>query len=214
MRQLFGVANKLFTIALSFLGAIVAFSCKESIEKVDALSAVDSLSTQTVRKMEMIEAKFGRVYLSVEAPLMENYSLLPDPYRIFPNGIKVETFTPEGERETQITAQVAIHHTNSEQERWEVYNDVVIINHIKKERLETDTLYWDRASKRIYTHAHVKMFSPQGLMQGYGMESDEKAYDVTILRPFDSYGVIVRDTLASPPPSPMSPSIFPHLSIQ
>jgi len=205
MRQLLGAAEKFSTIALSLLSAIVLFSCKESIEKTDALNTVDSLSTLTVHNMELIETKFGRVTLRFEAPLMENYSLLPDPFEVFSKGIRALTYTPEGEIETQITADLAIHHTNSDQERWEVYNNVVVTNHIKKETLLTDTLYWDRAKERIYTTSFVKMFSPQGMMQGYGMESDEKAYNVTILRPFDSYGVITRDTV-SQTPAPVYPA--------
>jgi hypothetical protein len=62
--------------------------------------------------------------------------------------------------------------------------------------MTTDTLYWDRANERIYTHSFVRMFSPQGLMQGFGMESDQQANNWEILRPFDSYGVVVRDTVS------------------
>ena len=200
MRHPFGAGNMVNnTMALLFLSAFVFVSCKEAIEKTDALSVLDSLSTQTVRNMHFIETKYGKVYLRLEAPLMENYSLLPEPYEIFPNGLKVKGYTTEGELETEITANMAIHRTQSDQERWEAYGNVVVINHIKEERLLTDTLYWDRAHERIYTNAFVKMFSPQGLMQGFGMESDERATNVTILRPFDSYGVIVRDTVTQAP---------------
>ena len=200
MRHPFGAGNMVNnTIALLFLSAIVFVSCKETIEKTDALSAVDSLSTQTVRDMNFIETKFGKVYLRLEAPLMENYSLLPEPYEIFPDGLKVEEYTAEGELETEIKANRAIHRTQSDQERWEAFGNVVVINQLKNEKLLTDTLYWDRANQRIFTSAFVKMFSPQGFMQGYGMESDERANNVTILRPFDSYGVIVRDTVAQAP---------------
>ena len=31
-------------------------------------------------------------------------------------------------------------------------------------------------------------------MQGYGMESDQRARNSVILRPFDSYGVVVQDS--------------------
>jgi len=195
-------------IALYALGAILFISCKESIEKTDALSALDSLSTRTVHNMKVVETKFGRVTQSLEAPLMESYSLLPEPFEIFPKGIKVLGYTPEGAMETEITANVAIHRTKSDMERWEVYGNVVVINHLKEERLLTDTLYWDIVKQRIYTHVFVKMFSPQGLMQGYGMEADERAQNIVILNPFDSYGVMQRDTLEQAPP-PVDNSVDP-----
>ena len=40
----------------------------------------------------------------------------------------------------------------------------------------------------------VVEYSPDGYMQGYGMESDQRARNSIILRPFDSYGVIVQDS--------------------
>ena len=184
------------TVALFFLSATLFISCKESIEKTAALSFVDSLSTQTVRDMKAIETRFGKLYGSLEAPLMEAYTLLAEPYEIFPKGIKIMGYTPEGQLETEITANRAIHRTKTSQERWEVYGNVVIINHIKNETMTTDTLYYDIANERIYTHSFVKMLSPQGLMQGYGMESDQRANSWVILRPFDSYGVVVRDTVS------------------
>jgi hypothetical protein len=38
------------------------------------------------------------------------------------------------------------------------------------------------------------MYSPAGFLQGYGMRSDEMARDAVILRPFNSYGIVVRDS--------------------
>ena len=201
MQHTFGVTK---LIALIFLSAITFITCKETIETTDALHAVDSLSTQTAYDMKVYETKFGKISLRAEAPIMETYSLLPDPYEIFPKGIMVTTYNPEGLLETEITANMAIHKTKSNQERWEAYGNVVIINHIKEETITTDTLYWDMADQRIYTHAFVKMVSPQGLLQGFGLESDERATNWNILRPFDSFGVLTRDTItteyASPPP--------------
>ena len=38
------------------------------------------------------------------------------------------------------------------------------------------------------------MFSPEGYMKGYGLESDEMARNASIMVPFDSYAII-RDSL-------------------
>jgi hypothetical protein len=38
------------------------------------------------------------------------------------------------------------------------------------------------------------MYSPKGFMQGYGMESDERARNSIIFRPFNSYGIVVQDS--------------------
>jgi hypothetical protein len=60
--------------------------------------------------------------------------------------------------------------------------------------METDTLYWNREEGKIFTHCFVKMFTPDGYMQGYGMESDDRGRNAKILRPFDSYAIITNDS--------------------
>ena len=200
MRHPFGAGKICFyMVALPFLSATLFFSCKESIEKTDALAATDSISTQTVYNMNAIETKFGKIHGRLQAPLMEHYSLLANPFRIFPKGVKIEGFTPDGQLEIEMTADMAIRWEKSSEERWEAYGNVVIINHLKNETFKTDTLYGDIANDRYYTHAYVRMISPQGFLQGYGMESDGRMSNAEIFNPFNSYGVMARDTTAQAP---------------
>ena len=79
---------------------------------------------------------------------------------------------------------------------WEVTGGVVIQNVIQQETMETDTLYWDRFGGKIYTDSYIRMYSRDGFMQGYGVQSDENAHDAVLLRPFNSYSVVVQDTTA------------------
>jgi hypothetical protein len=66
-------------------------------------------------------------------------------------------------------------------------------NVMKQEVMETDTLYWDQKTEKIYTHCYVKMYSPDGFMQGYGMESDQRARNSIIYNPFNSYGILEQE---------------------
>ncbi len=65
---------------------------------------------------------------------------------------------------------------------------------MKQETMETDTLYWDQAAKEIWTDCYVKMTSPSGHMQGYGMRSDEMARNAILLKPFDNEFIIDNDS--------------------
>ena len=40
----------------------------------------------------------------------------------------------------------------------------------------------------------MKMYSPSGFMQGYGMESDQRARNNIIFNPFNSYGIVEEDS--------------------
>ena len=169
-------------------------SCKEEIaeEPLD----LTTIPLQTIENMSAQQTKDGVLQMRMEAPLLQRFENEEESYELFPNGFFVYAYNEEGMLETQIESKVARHTTSAKgkQETWEAYGDVVITNFIKGERMETDTLYWDREQGKIYTHCIVKMYAPIGFMQGYGMESDEMARNANIGRPFDSYGIVGRDS--------------------
>lgn len=171
-------------------------SCKdeETVEPLD----LKSVPVQTVKGMNAVQTSNGVLQMRMESPLMQRYENDTVSYELFPEGFDVFAYNGNGELETQISSNVAKHTTTkTKEERWEAFGNVVITNFIKGERMETDTLYWDREKGKIFTHAFVKMFSPDGYMQGYGMESDEMARNAYIKRPFNSYGIISRDSAST-----------------
>ena len=117
-------------------------------------------------------------------------------YELFPKGLAVFGYNEDGLLETEITADNGRHvkMEKDDSEQWEAYGNVVVRNIINQEVMETDTLYWDREKKTIYTDCLVKLSSPQGFMQGYGMESDERARNARLLKPFDGYAIISEDS--------------------
>ena len=185
------------TVAVTFVIATLLFSCKGDIPIGD--SGVESLPDQTVENMALKQHSKGSVVFMVTAPLLERYTEAETPYDLFPKGILLRGYTSEELLETMIVADYARNIKNRGLEGiWEAYGNVVIDNFIKGEKMETDTLYWDRDTHTIYTHRPVKLTTPDMFMQGYGMESDEMARNVKILRPYDSYAIVKRDSLEVP----------------
>ena len=95
----------------------------------------------------------------------------------------------------EIIADNAKHvkHDNGE-ETWSAFGNVVVKNLINQEVMETDTLYWDQENEKIYTHCYVRMYSPDGFMQGYGMESDQRARHTELFNPFNNYAIMSQDS--------------------
>jgi LPS export ABC transporter protein LptC len=177
-----------------YLMAIVLFvlsSCK----KEPTGDPIDPTATpiQVVKNMEVVQTVNGGVEMRMHAPEMRKYSYIVDSvevnYDLYTGGFSVNAFTPDGELETRITSKEAKHITTEGKEQWLAYGDVIITNYIKQESMESDTVYWDRREQKIYTNCYVRLSSPQGMMQGYGMESDEMARNAILLKPFDSYAV-------------------------
>jgi lipopolysaccharide export system protein LptC len=134
--------------------------------------------------------------MRVEAPVMEVYDHDSLSYELFPQGISVYGYAESGSLETTIRSQKARHDMKkgSEDEKWSAFGNVVIRNIINQETMETDTIYWDQKAKEIWTDCYIKMYSPAGFMQGYGMRSDDMARNAIIQRPFNSYGVVEQDS--------------------
>ena len=174
--------------------AFVVYSCKCKLGEAAALK-LDETPVQTVRDMFVVQSENGKIQMRASADLMEKYERDTLSYELFPEGFAVYGYTDEGLLETEIVADNARHVKYEDgRETWEAYGNVVVKNLIKQETIETDTLYWDQKNERIYTHCYVKLYSPDGFMQGYGMESDQRARDHTIFNPFNSYGIVVQDT--------------------
>ena len=180
-------------VAITLVIATIVFSCKDDIP-TENISEVGTLPTQVIDSMVLKQYRQGDVSFMVSAPTLERYSNAEVPYNLFPNGIVLRGYTKDGFLETMIVANSAKNIIGAKEEIWEAYGDVVINNYIKGEKMETDTLYWNQNTRRIYTHRPVKLTRPDSFMQGYGMESDEMARDAAIINPYDSYAIVRRDS--------------------
>ena len=181
-------------IATASAVAFVVYSCKGKLAEAESLILEDT-PVQTVDNMFIIHSENGKIQLRMEADLMERYERDTVSYELFPKGFAVYGYTDNELLETEIVSDNARHLKYKDgREKWEAFGNVVVRNLIKQEVMETDTLYWDQKNEKIFTDCYVRMYSPDGFMQGYGMESDQRARNSIILKPFNSYGIVVQDS--------------------
>ncbi|MBR5018079.1 MAG: LPS export ABC transporter periplasmic protein LptC [Bacteroidales bacterium] len=177
-------------VAVAFAAAILLFSCKEPEQVTFDFERVP---VQVVHDMQVLQTDKGSAEMRMHAPLMQRFNFVKDSveqsYELYSDGFFVDMYTEDGQLETTVTANQARHVTTEGSESWSAFGDVVIINHIKGEKVETDTIYWNKAEQQIYTDCYVKLTSDSGLLQGFGMTSDDRARNSVILRPFDWYAV-------------------------
>ncbi|MBP9987466.1 MAG: LPS export ABC transporter periplasmic protein LptC [Bacteroidales bacterium] len=170
--------------------------CKEEPEKM--VIDYETTPVQTVVGMDARQYSFADIKMEMRTHTMERYSYEKDSVSItkelYKDGFEVYVYNEDGLLESQLIAQEAEHVIAKKNEDWKAYGNVNILNHIKGERIITDTVFWDKPNEQIYTHCYVIMTSPKGRLQGYGMRSDQRVNESKILRPFDSYGVVVSDS--------------------
>lgn len=178
-------------MAVALAAAILLFSsCKK---EEDTFFDFEHTPVQIVHDMQILQTDKGAAEMRMHAPLMQRFEYEKDSlvhaYELYTDGFYVDAYTENGELETTIVADQARHVTTEGRESWSAFGNVVVTNHIKGERMETDTIYWNKEEKQIYTDCYVKLTSDSGLLQGFGMTSDERARNSVILRPFDWYAV-------------------------
>ena len=182
-------------IATASAVAFVVYSCGGKLSEAAQLNLSET-PVQTVDSLFMVQTKNGGLKMRVEADVMERYENDTCSYELFPKGLHVFAYSEEDLLETVLHSNNAKHFKSKkgDNEYWSAFGNVSVQNIMKQQTLETDTLYWDQTKKEIYTDCYVRMFTNDDFMQGYGMRSDEMARNSIILRPFDSYGVVVQDT--------------------
>ncbi len=178
------------TMATALAVAFVVYSCKSNLKEAEKLD-LNVTPLQVVDSMFFLQSENGRLKMRVEAPRMEAYEHDTLSYDLFPNGIRVYGYGDDGLLETTIVSEKARHdkYPDKTKEKWSAFGNVVIHNILKQETMETDTIYWDSKAHEIWTDCYIKMYSPDGFMQGYGMRSDEMARNAILMHPFDNYFV-------------------------
>jgi LPS export ABC transporter protein LptC len=120
-----------------------------------------------------------------------------------PKGIRAEFLDARGNIESYLLSEYGISYT--EQKRMVVRRNVRVLN-MKCEKLETEELVWDQQKGRIYTNKFVKITTPEQIITGEGMESDQTFSDWEILNVNGTINRKKNDTL------PCNESVVPRRS--
>jgi len=98
--------------------------------------------------------------------------------KIFPKEIRIFFFDKFGNNTTKLRGDSArfIRSKNL----YRVMGRVQIDNQIKHELLETPELFWNPETKKIYTDKHVDIKTPDQVLHGMGMDSNQDFTDYTI----------------------------------
>lgn len=178
-------------VAVTFvIATFTIISCGKKLKQIEILDP--DAPKQVIEGMSATKSDRGVLEYKMEAPLMEVYEdkETNTNSEIFPNGFNLYGYNGDGVLETHIYADIAKHISQGTKESWEAYSNVKVENFLQGRIMETDTLFWDRDSSKIYTHSYIKMYSQDGFLQGYGMIADDKGRNATIFSPFESDWVL------------------------
>ena len=196
------------TIAL-FVSAIVVLSCEDKTPKASAIDDDKNTPTTTIRNLAVDYTENGVVRIKIDAPLVEQYMMADEPYSVFSEGFHLRSYNADSVLQSEIVADYALNKEKPE-ELWQAIGNVVVINFLEKQELRTDTLYWNRAQRRIYTDApvYIKLSNGTDTYGANGMWADEQFenYQINAAHSGHIYyeeGASDSTQLANPPADPV-----------
>jgi LPS export ABC transporter protein LptC len=148
----------------AFLAATV--SCSNDIETVKALTEEQNYPDQSGYNIESTYTDSGRLQGKITAPEVHKYTRKEEPYTEFPKGLKVMFYDSLGRQNSFIQARYAIFYENKQ--LWEARHEVIAENPQKGEKLETEQMFWDQKTKRIYSDKFTRLTNADGDFIGEG----------------------------------------------
>lgn len=171
------------TKSVAIVAMATLFSCKNDISEVARVNQPDTLPSMYAREVKIAESEAGRIKYNLTAPILKRYESNQGAVIKFPEGFKVvfyDSLQPDKIR-TEITAEFGIN--NEAKKTMEASKNVIVINHLKGEKLNTEHLVWDQNTKKVYSEKFVTITTPDKILYGEGMESDEKFERWSIKKP-------------------------------
>lgn len=169
-----------FSIVALFL--LLMFSATACIDVDDRRKASfmqnDTIYPEKATHVILTVTDSGNKIAEIRTPLMERYSG-KNPYIEMTKGLQGLFFDKKGVKENQLDADYGISKQN--EKIIEVKRNVILEN-VKGEKLNTEKLTWNQATKKIYTDEFVKITTPDEVIYGNGFESNQNFTEYRIYK--------------------------------
>ena len=152
---------------------MVINACESDIEKIQTLGIDSKFPDVAAKNIEIIYTDSAKLKMRLRAPEVERFSNSERPYMEFPKGLNVEFFSDSMTIESTIEANYAIYYT--EEKLWEARGNVIAKNIAKKEKLNSEELFWNENDRSIYSNSFTRIENPDGTFYGQnGFESNQR----------------------------------------
>lgn len=161
------------TIVLGTIVMLLLFpSCGGKTEVVGkAITERDSLPIMRTLGVTTFISDSGVTRYRVNTEEWEVYDRKNPPYWAFEKGIYLEQFDSVFKVEASIKADTAYYY--NKQGLWKLIGNVDIQNR-KGERFNTELLYWNENTKKVYSDKFIRIQQPDKVITGKGFDSNQE----------------------------------------
>lgn len=166
MKYFKGIAVVTSTVMLVFI------SCSNNKQLVtDAIVERDSLAAMSTYNVSSFISDSGIIRYKILTDEWLVYDKKNPPYWAFEKGIYVEKFDTLHAVEASIKADTAYYNTKAE--IWTLRGNVHVAS-LKGEEFNTQLLYWNQKTERVYSEKYIEIIQPDRTIKGYGFDSNQQ----------------------------------------
>lgn len=169
-----------FGIPASLVLAGILFSCVNDLAQVRIVGNDPKSPDEVTADLELFYTDSGAPKVRIYAKLAETYSL-PEKVTKLKDGIKVDFYDETGEIVSTLTALYG--EVQLSKNLMFVRDSVELYNYAKKQRMETEELFWNQKDSLIYTDKNVIVRSPDGVVYGKGIRTKQDFSTFTFYKP-------------------------------
>ena len=159
-------------------GLILATACREKKAPVVVTGPHTIVPEEAINITSMLSEPSNdsgklsaRVKGKLTAPYMLRYQRPDSPYAEFPRTLHVDFYNDSLQIESQLDAHYGKYLQN--QDKVFLRDSVVVKNLEKRDTLHCRTLWWDQHTERFTTDDPVRIYTPDKILFGTGMEADQ-----------------------------------------
>lgn len=143
----------------------------------EAITERDSLPMMVTRGITTLISDSGVTRYRVNTEEWAIYDRKKPSYWSFEKGVHVEQFDSVFHIEASIKADTAYYY--DKERLWKLIGHVDIQNR-KGERFNTELLYWNEATQKVYSDKFIRIIQPDRTIYGYGFDSNQQMTVYTI----------------------------------
>ena len=190
--------HKNITIALAMVMFILLSVACSGRKKIvgEAITERDSLPIMETKGVSTLISDSGIIRYRLQAEDWRVFDKKKPPFWAFEEGVYLETFDTLFQMEANIKADTAYYY--EKQKLWKLMGNVVIRN-LKGEKFNTELLYWDQNTEKVYSDRFIRIEQPDRIITGRGFDSNQQMTKYTIHKPecifyLEDNGVVAADT--------------------
>ena len=161
------------TIAFGAIVMLLLFPSGGGKEKKlgEAITERDSLPSMATMDVVTYISDSGVTRYRMDADEWLVYDRKKPSYWAFEKGVYLEQFDSVFNVDASIKADTAYYY--DKQKLWKLMGHVDIKNR-KGERFNTELLYWNQATEKVYSDRFIRIEQPDRIITGYGFDSNQQ----------------------------------------